>query len=85
MRGELVGLGIHNIESELIGILFGSPLRETANWMGPEIEMSIFYLEIKYMKSKAQSEDNILFVDFPKAGNPHLQEKKIKMIIKKKT
>lgn len=44
--------------------------------------MSIFYLEIKYMKSKAQNEDNILFVYFPKAENPHLQEK-IKMIRKK--
>lgn len=27
------------------------------------------------MKSKAKNEDNILFVDFPKAANPHLQEK----------
>lgn len=35
------------------------------------------------MKSKAKNEDNILFVDFPKAANPHLQEK-IK-IRKKKT
>jgi len=34
------------------------------------------------MKSKAQNEDNILFVDFPKALNPHLEEK-IKIIRKK--
>lgn len=34
------------------------------------------------MKSKAQNENNILFVYFPKAVNPHLQEK-IKMIRKK--
>lgn len=35
------------------------------------------------MKSNAQNEDNILFVDFPKAVNTHLQEK-IKMMRKKK-
>lgn len=43
VRDESVGLGTHIIQSELIGILFGSPLRETANWMGPEIE-NVYFL-----------------------------------------
>lgn len=33
---------MHIIQSELAGILFGSPLRETANWIGPKIENVCF-------------------------------------------
>lgn len=33
-----VNLGIDVIQSELVVILFDSPLRETANCLGPEIE-----------------------------------------------
>lgn len=45
VRSEVVGFEVCIIQSELIDILFGSPWREMANWMGHEIENHYFLFQ----------------------------------------